>query len=384
MQIGGMPISSALSPVRNASSLSLLLDLEPGTYVIACRASNSAGTAISPAWSVQVSALPQNALPPGTPLSEVTATCGNLDNECELCLNSSLTAVADCGYCSGGSQSGCMPGERHTSASRGRCFASGGTWIDLDENRELCAAITQGDDGAPTGASGDSSGDSVFFGVNSTLAFLVLALIVLSLVVVVVLVSRRSRHQRRDLDDKRRWIQEQLDGAKGGNRNPLYDDTQIISHLQRHFLPPPAQTDDGKYDFASDLSVVPRQIEPYQITLGAHIGAGQFGEVYKGVIDGHEKTNVALKVLKRDPSPEDTQQFLAEARLMAQFQHESRLGQGGLVASRLKANQCRYLLQILCGSLECGRRMSLLSLSRSSARMALWKSTCETTPHPRS
>ncbi len=53
------------------------------------------------------------------------------------------------------------------------------------------------------------------------------------------------------------------------------------------------------------------------------LGSGQFGTVYKGVLESPEKgeVDVAVKTLKEGSGEEDRVKFLQEATIMGQFKH---------------------------------------------------------------
>ena len=107
------------------------------------------------------------------------------------------------------------------------------------------------------------------------------------------------------------------------------------------------ETDGGgiheTYMLASMITVTPRQLNPLYLVTLEKIGAGQFGEVYRGELrransQATDKCeSVAIKVLKNtDPSDNEVESFLGEAALMAQFDHPNILrvvgicGQDGL------------------------------------------------------
>ena len=56
--------------------------------------------------------------------------------------------------------------------------------------------------------------------------------------------------------------------------------------------------------------------------LGQSLGSGQFGTVYKGVLEyGTMRTEVAVKTLKEESGEEAKVKFLQEAAIMGQFKH---------------------------------------------------------------
>ena len=76
------------------------------------------------------------------------------------------------------------------------------------------------------------------------------------------------------------------------------------------------------------ITPVPRQLWQLshdQITLGKRLGAGAFGEVFKGELRRHKKdvSTVAVKTLKTDGrvTKAQRQSFVAEARIMRRYKH---------------------------------------------------------------
>ena len=60
----------------------------------------------------------------------------------------------------------------------------------------------------------------------------------------------------------------------------------------------------------------------YLHRLGDLLGSGQFGLVYKGVMEaGGGEVEVAVKTLKEGSEKEDRVKFLQEAAIMAQFKN---------------------------------------------------------------
>ena len=58
--------------------------------------------------------------------------------------------------------------------------------------------------------------------------------------------------------------------------------------------------------------------------MGALLGSGQFGKVFKGVLNGGQgEIEVAVKTLKEGSQDEDRVKFLQEAAIMAQFKHHN-------------------------------------------------------------
>ncbi len=69
--------------------------------------------------------------------------------------------------------------------------------------------------------------------------------------------------------------------------------------------------------------------------LGSKLGSGQFGVVYKGVLECGEgeggKVEVAVKTLKEGSGEEDRVKFLQEAAIMGQFKHHNVVTMYGVV-----------------------------------------------------
>ena len=59
------------------------------------------------------------------------------------------------------------------------------------------------------------------------------------------------------------------------------------------------------------------------------LGSGQFGMVYRGVLESGEE--VAVKTLKEGSGEEDRVKFLREAAIMGQFKHPNVLKMHGVV-----------------------------------------------------
>ena len=69
------------------------------------------------------------------------------------------------------------------------------------------------------------------------------------------------------------------------------------------------------------------------IRLGCQLGSGQFGVVYKGVLQSPElgEVDVAVKTLKEGSGEEDRVKFLQEAAIMGQFKHHNVVTMHGVV-----------------------------------------------------
>ncbi|KAM6924790.1 LOW QUALITY PROTEIN: ephrin type-A receptor 2 [Xenentodon cancila] len=75
------------------------------------------------------------------------------------------------------------------------------------------------------------------------------------------------------------------------------------------------------------------EIHPSHITKQKVIGAGEFGEVYKGIlkVPGRKDVYVAIKTLKPGYTEKQRQDFLSEASIMGQFTHQNIIHLEGVV-----------------------------------------------------
>uniref|UniRef100_A0A673M561 receptor protein-tyrosine kinase n=1 Tax=Sinocyclocheilus rhinocerous TaxID=307959 RepID=A0A673M561_9TELE len=75
------------------------------------------------------------------------------------------------------------------------------------------------------------------------------------------------------------------------------------------------------------------EIHPSHITKQKVIGAGEFGEVYRGIlkVPGRKETAVAIKTLKPGYTEKQRQDFLSEASIMGQFSHQNIIRLEGVV-----------------------------------------------------
>uniref|UniRef100_A0A8C4GMD6 receptor protein-tyrosine kinase n=1 Tax=Dicentrarchus labrax TaxID=13489 RepID=A0A8C4GMD6_DICLA len=75
------------------------------------------------------------------------------------------------------------------------------------------------------------------------------------------------------------------------------------------------------------------EIHPSHITKQKVIGAGEFGEVYRGIlkVPGRKEVAVAIKTLKPGYSEKQRQDFLSEASIMGQFSHQNIIRLEGVV-----------------------------------------------------
>uniref|UniRef100_A0A4W5M8D8 receptor protein-tyrosine kinase n=1 Tax=Hucho hucho TaxID=62062 RepID=A0A4W5M8D8_9TELE len=75
------------------------------------------------------------------------------------------------------------------------------------------------------------------------------------------------------------------------------------------------------------------EIHPSQVTKQKVIGAGEFGEVFRGIlkVPGRKEGVVAIKTLKPGYSEKQRQDFLSEASIMGQFSHQNIIRLEGVV-----------------------------------------------------
>ncbi|XP_056896986.1 ephrin type-A receptor 2 isoform X1 [Takifugu flavidus] len=75
------------------------------------------------------------------------------------------------------------------------------------------------------------------------------------------------------------------------------------------------------------------EIHPSHITKEKVIGAGEFGEVYRGIlkVPGRKESAVAIKTLKPGYTEKQRQDFLSEASIMGQFSHQNIIRLEGVV-----------------------------------------------------
>ncbi|XP_063689939.1 tyrosine-protein kinase SRK2-like isoform X2 [Bolinopsis microptera] len=89
-----------------------------------------------------------------------------------------------------------------------------------------------------------------------------------------------------------------------------------------------------------DLVVKTWEIDPKDIQLGAELGHGAFGMVYRGTLKG--QTQVAIKTFK--PGTMDTEAFLEEADLMKKLRHKNILS---LLAIQTKAEPIMIITELM-------------------------------------
>ena len=328
--VDGQPVASGTSAVLQlATSAS-------GTHTVEVVATNAAGNA-SASVTFAISPLPGNALGFDLPLANVTAACQASTGNCQACLNSSATALQDCAYCAGGSTPGCMAGIRHSVQSQQSCEAAGGLWIVPGQHTATCAAIQPTTTPDPSTGDGTAAQVAPSGGLDMNLVIYAAGggVILLLVVLLAVIVVRYRRHQRAAKDLQRRQLQHDLNQASIAASNLQFQrmEPELRAQLQHYFYIDQTDRTRAQADAEPLLPVEPRMIAPRSIHVIEHIGSGHFGDVYSGELlqantdDSFEilqAQKVALKILaKANPSVQETQEFLREAALMAQFQHAS-------------------------------------------------------------
>jgi len=69
--------------------------------------------------------------------------------------------------------------------------------------------------------------------------------------------------------------------------------------------------------------------------MGEQLGSGQFGNVYRGILQhSNSHIKVAIKTLKDGARTEDRVKFLQEAAIMGQFRHPNVVTMHGVVTDR--------------------------------------------------
>ncbi|KAJ8257716.1 hypothetical protein GJAV_G00188920 [Gymnothorax javanicus] len=133
----------------------------------------------------------------------------------------------------------------------------------------------------------------------------------LFLVVVVLLVRRRKRNP----------------AGRQGPEDAYFSNSEQLKPLKT-YVDPHTYEDPNMaiLKFASE-------IHPSHITKQKVIGAGEFGEVYRGVLKtpGRKEAAVAIKTLKPGYTEKQRQEFLSEASIMGQFCHQNIIRLEGVV-----------------------------------------------------
>uniref|UniRef100_A0A7N8Y6U9 receptor protein-tyrosine kinase n=1 Tax=Mastacembelus armatus TaxID=205130 RepID=A0A7N8Y6U9_9TELE len=141
------------------------------------------------------------------------------------------------------------------------------------------------------------------------------------------------------------------DGSPGGSSMEEQESFTIKVHLKRN--PHTRQGPEDTY-FSSSEQLKPlktyvdphtyedpniavlkfaTEIHPNHITKQKVIGAGEFGEVYRGIlkVPGRKEVAVAIKTLKPGYTEKQRQDFLSEASIMGQFSHQNIIRLEGVV-----------------------------------------------------
>ncbi|KAK5616091.1 hypothetical protein CRENBAI_017606 [Crenichthys baileyi] len=143
------------------------------------------------------------------------------------------------------------------------------------------------------------------------LASVVTGAIMLFIVIVTLFLCRRNRnaHTRQGPEDTYFSSPEQLKPLKTYVDPHTYEDPNV-----------------AVLKFATE-------IHPSHITKQKVIGAGEFGEVYKGILKapGRKEVAVAIKTLKPGYTEKQRQDFLSEASIMGQFTHQNIIRLEGVV-----------------------------------------------------
>ena len=85
-----------------------------------------------------------------------------------------------------------------------------------------------------------------------------------------------------------------------------------------------------------------REIPRNLVTLGNHLGEGQFGEVYQaewGILQ-HAPLEVAVKLVKNGAPQEETLKLLQEAAILGQFRHRHVVSLLGVVTLGEPVSEC--------------------------------------------
>ncbi|XP_056130568.1 ephrin type-A receptor 2a isoform X2 [Lampris incognitus] len=134
---------------------------------------------------------------------------------------------------------------------------------------------------------------------------------VMLLIVVVVLLMRRRKLNSR---------------GRGGPEDPYFSTDQLKplkTYVDPHMYEDP---NIAILKFATE-------IHPSAITKQKVIGAGEFGEVFRGIMKapGRGDVSVAIKTLKPGYTEKQRQDFLSEASIMGQFSHQNIIRLEGVV-----------------------------------------------------
>ncbi|KAJ8260211.1 hypothetical protein GJAV_G00178390 [Gymnothorax javanicus] len=135
--------------------------------------------------------------------------------------------------------------------------------------------------------------------------------VMLLVVVVILLLHRRRRNPH----------------ARQGPEDTYFSSSEQLKPLKT-YVDPHTYEDPNKavLKFASE-------IHPSHVVKQKVIGAGEFGEVYRGVLKapGRKEVAVAIKTLKPGYTEKQRQDFLSEASIMGQFSHQNIIRLEGVV-----------------------------------------------------
>lgn len=169
-------------------------------------------------------------------------------------------------------------------------------------------------DGSPGGSSMEEQFETLSEGHSNTAVIFSAAVggaVMLFIVVMVLFLRRRKRnsHTRQGPEDTYFSSPEQLKPLKTYVDPHTYEDPNI-----------------AVLKFATE-------IHPSHITKQKVIGAGEFGEVYRGILKapGRKEVAVAIKTLKPGYTEKQRQDFLSEASIMGQFSHQNIIRLEGVV-----------------------------------------------------
>ncbi|XP_013919373.1 PREDICTED: ephrin type-A receptor 2-like, partial [Thamnophis sirtalis] len=133
-----------------------------------------------------------------------------------------------------------------------------------------------------------------------------------------------------------------LNGSLSDKRFDVYK-YPATAGLSSHFLPldsadqlKPLKTYVDPHTYEDPNQAVLKfttEIHPSSISRHKVIGAGEFGEVYKGILKSGKKENpVAIKTLKSGYTEKQRIDFLSEASIMGQFCHQNIIHLEGVVS----------------------------------------------------
>ena len=348
--MNGGPLPATAANSGNVSTVVVSASMV-GEASFMVTATNRFGIATMSTPALEILELPGNGLPAGVTIARVSTHCAPFD-ECNECTNSTKAMPDDCAFCLGGVINGCMAGIRHDASSKLQCELAGGTWFGMEE--AVCSAFvgtltttptptvnaTQDDDDDDDD-DGTLEANSAGGGSESSKVASGIVAFVLITALLIVLVFRKVRENS---DNHQKAVQDLQDRLANATEDGLSKEKfrdyqgQLQNRLQQFFSN--RETDGGglheTYAMASMIKAVPRAINPSSIRVDGKLGSGQFGDVFKGMLDGgdddSEPVPVALKILSKEcPTENDTKTFLEESALMAQFDHPNIIRLVGVV-----------------------------------------------------